>query len=252
MTRILTSMNSYGEGAPHGVPADWSWALKPSMSHVTPPAGMSAITSWGQIYADTTNVHPAKRARRTPQHGTYVWSNSRHAWSRVQGTARVDGAHFVEDFAGNAAVPTDLRNESDGGHLHRHGLRLQLPLLAHRSRGNLSNPADIGGVFTTLQARSSSTTPTPRQPQPSPLPSPTPAPTGGATSPPPTATAPNNPGVGQGRFTYLTSNWTALDFYTGGPIATAPGSWTEANSPAIHRHQRDVIARRGRAAKREQ
>ena len=48
----------------------------------------------------------------------------------------------------------------------------------------------------------------------------------------------NNPGVGQGRFTYVTNNWTALNFYTGGPIATAPGSWTETqlnnNPPPIN------------------
>jgi hypothetical protein len=37
----------------------------------------------------------------------------------------------------------------------------------------------------------------------------------------------NNPGIGQSRFTYLSTDWTAIDFYTGGPIATAPGSWTE-------------------------
>ena len=146
-------MNSAHEGAPHGVPSYWSWAQQPSLGHATPPAGMSALTSWGQIYADTSNTHPANVRVEVRNMETYVWSNSSRAWIRVQGASRVDGAHFVEDFAGNAAVATDLRNEADGGNSTGMVSGYNFHFWPTGMRGNLPNPSDIGAVYTTVQAR---------------------------------------------------------------------------------------------------
>jgi hypothetical protein len=238
LARILYSMGGPHEGAPHGVPTDWSWAQQPSLDHVTPPAGMSAITSWGQIYADATNTHPANVRVEVRNMETYVWSNSSHAWTRVQGTARVDGAHFVEDFAGNASIPTDLRNEPDGGNSTGMVAGFNFHFWPTGMRGNLPNPADIGAVYTTVQARLILDDPNgpDNRDQARYV-----ANTGAdwwRTTSAPYGDGSNNPGVGQGRFTYVTNNWSALNFYTGGPIATAPGSWTETqlknNPPPIN------------------
>jgi hypothetical protein len=225
--RILYSMNGLHEGAPHGVPTYWSWAEKPSLQNATPPAGMSAITGWGQIYADATNAQPANVRVELRNMETYVWSDSNHAWTRVQSAAHVEGAHFVEDFSGNSSIPTDLRAESDGGTSTAMVSGYNFHFWPANGRGNLPNPSDVGAVFTTVQARLILDDPSgpDNRNQARYL-----ANTGAdwwRTTTAPYGDGTNNPGVGQSRFTYLTTNWTAIDFYTGGPIATAPGSWTQ-------------------------
>ena len=231
-------MNSSHEGAPHGVPSYWSWAQKPSLQSASPPAGMSAVTSWGQIYSDSSNTQPANVRVELRNMETYVWSNSGHAWIRVQTNSRVDGAHFVEDFAGNAAVPTDLRNEPDGGNSTGMVSGYNFHFWPTDGHASLPNPSDIGGVYTTVQARLILDDPSgpDNRSQARYI-----ANTGAdwwRTANASYGDGSNNPGIGQGRFTYVTSSWTALDFYTGGPIATAPGSWTEAqlrnNPPPVN------------------
>ena len=221
-------MNAAGDGAPHGVPTYWSWAQKPSLQSVTPPAGMSAITGWGQIYSDASNVQPANVRVELRNMETYVWSNTNHAWTRVQAAAHVDGAHFVEDFAGNAATPTDLRAEPDGGVSTGMASGFNFHFWPATGRGALPNPSDVGGVYTTVQARLILDNPSgpDNRGQARYL-----ANTGGdwwRTTSIGYGDGTNNPGVGQSRFTYVTSDWTAINFYTGGPIAIAPNSWTEA------------------------
>ena len=238
LNRILYSMSGPHEGAPHGVPSYWSWGQVPSLQGATPPAGMSAITGWGQIYSDASNTQPANVRVELRNMETYVWSKSGRAWIRVQGTTPIDGAHYVENFAGNASIPTDLRAELDGGTSTGMMPGFNFHFWPRSGRGSLSNPADVGAVYTTVQARLILDNPNgpDNRSQARYL-----ANTGADWWRTPTATfgdGTNNPGVGQSRFTYLSSNWTAVNFYTGGPIASAPGSWTEAqlgaNPPPVN------------------
>jgi hypothetical protein len=232
--RILFSMNGPHEGAPHGVPTYWSWAQHPDLGAVTPPAGMSSITGWGQIYADASNAHPANVRVELRNMETYVWSKSNHAWTRVQADPHVDGGHFVEDFAGNSAIPTDLRAEPDGGNSTGMVSGYNFHFWPAAGRGTLPNPSDIGAVYTTVQARLILDNPAgpDNRSQARYL-----ANMGGdwwRTTTAPFGDGTNNPAIGEGRFTYLTPNWTAIDFYTGGPVVSAPNSWTETqllNSP---------------------
>jgi hypothetical protein len=225
--RILFSMNGPHQGAPHGVPTYWSWAQQPEVDAVTPPAGMTSLIGWGQIYSDATNVQPANVRVELRNMETYVWSNGQQAWTRVQGTAHVDGAHYVENFAGNTSIPTDLRAESDGGTSTGMTSGYNFHFWPVAARAALANPSDIGGVYTTVQARLILDNPNgpDNRNQARYL-----ANTGADWWRTTTTTfgdGSNNPPVGQSRFTYLTTDWTAINFYSGGPIATAPGSWTE-------------------------
>ena len=227
LDRILYSMSGPHEGAPHGVPTSFSWAKSPSLQNVTPPAGMSAITGWGQIYSDASNVQPANVRVELRNMETYVWSNTNHAWTRVQAAAHVDGAQYVEDFAGNAAVPASVRSEADGGVSTGMVSGFNFHFWPAGERGNLTDPGDIGAVYTTVQGRIILDNPSgpDNRSQSRYL-----ANTGADWWRTLMATfgdGTNNPGVGQSRFTYLTNDWTAINFYTGGPIASAPDSWSE-------------------------
>ena len=227
LDRILYSMNGPHEGAPHGVPTSFSWAQGPSLRSVGPPAGMSAITSWGQIYADSSDSRPANVRVELRNMETYVWSNSRNEWTRVQADAHVDGAHYLEDFAGNSSMPANLRAEADGGVSTTMDSGYNFHFWPAGERGTLTEPSDVGAVYTTMQARLILDDPNgpDNRSQARYLAN------AGAdwwrTTTASFGDGNNNPGVGQSRFTYLTSDWTAINFYTGGPIATAPNSWSE-------------------------
>jgi hypothetical protein len=189
---------------------------------------MSAITSWGQIYADSSDTRPANVRVELRNMETYVWSNSRNSWTRVQAETQVDGAHYVEDFTGNSSISSDLRAEPDGGTSTVMVSGHNFHFWPTGQRGNLADPVDIGAVYTTVQARLIVDDPNgpDNRSQARYL-----ANTGGDWWRTPTAPygdGTNNPGIGQSRFTYLTSDFAAIDFYTGGPVATAPGSWTES------------------------
>jgi hypothetical protein len=238
LDRILYSMSGAHEGAPHGVPTSFSWAKAPSLQAATPPPGMSAINAWGQIYADLANTQPANVRVELRNMEAYVWSNSNHAWTRVQSDAHIDGAHYVEDFAGNSSIPATLRSEPDGGTSIGMVSGYNFHFWPANERGNLADPADIGAVYTTVQARLVLDDPSgpDNRSQAHYL-----ANTGAdwwRTTSASYGDGTNNPGVGQSRFTYITSDWTAINFYTGGPIASAPGSWTEdqlrASKPPIN------------------
>ncbi len=235
LDRILYSMSGPHEGAPHGVPTSFSWATGPSLGAVTPPAGMSAITSWGQIYADTTNVHPANVRVELRNMETYVWSNSgtpgRAYKAQPASTAPTSSRTSPATPPCPPTSATSLTAAFSTGMVSGYNFHFW----PTGSRGNLSNPADIGGVFTTLQARLILDDPN----------GPTTAgqarylantgadwwrdlsaPYGDGT---------NNPGVGKAASPTSPPTGPRSTSTPGGPIATAPGSGPKPNSPAIHR-----------------
>lgn len=226
VSRILYSMEGTHEGVLHGVPLGYSWATYPSLQYCQPPADMTAITAWGQFYADTTNVHPANTRIAMKNVECYVYSNSGHFWTRVQAVTRPDGDHYAEDFV-TSGTSANKRTESDGS--------ISTTMLANYNfhffpvdRGFLVTPSDVGAVYTTYQAKLI-------------LDDPLGADNRASCRYLANAGADwwrnlsifygdgtNNPGVGQARFTYLTNSWTAIDFYTGGTVASAANKWTQA------------------------
>jgi hypothetical protein len=217
------------EGALHGVPAFWSWGSYPEIDN-PPNTSFQAVTAWGQIYADAAAIEPASGVRvEIKNMESYVWSLSQQTWIRAQATTTVDGAHYLEDFGAstnnqNFSVPTDLRTEPDGG--TSSGMVDGYNFHFWPSSGRANVPAfDIGGVFTTYQARLTG----PNAASAKYL-----ANVGGdwwvnLTAPYNfTGPAGNNNQIGEGRFMYLNTTWQAIDFYTGGPYSAAVrGAWTQ-------------------------
>lgn len=226
IAQILDSMEGQHSGVLHGVPSDYSWATYPVLGGSIPPSGMTAVTAWGQFYADSSNVHPANTRICVKNMECYLYSNSGHFWTRVQGVLRPDGDHYDEDFQGPGASASK-RVESDGALSSTmiDGFNFHFfPV----DRGFVASPSDVGAVYTTFQAKLI-------------LDNPAGADNRAACRYMANAGADwwrdltifygdgtNNPGVGQARFTYLTNNYRAIDFYTGGTVAVDSHKWTQA------------------------
>jgi hypothetical protein len=226
VARIEYSMGGAHEGVPHGIPTSWSWATTPQVIDPTDVNGDTSITAWGLVYADASATEPAEGTVRIELKNmeSYVHSRSQDRWLRAQGTEQVDGGHFLEDLAGNAATTPDWRTEPDGGISTAMVPGYNLHFWPTGSRGSVT-PGDIDAVYTTYQAR---------------LIGP-----GAGTARylamsaadwwlTPTAPYPNNSAAGMGRFMYLSTSWQAFDFYTGGGYGPAsyPPAWTAAQVAA--------------------
>jgi len=226
MTQILSSMDDADEGPLAGVPSDYSWCCHPVVYDVQPPTGYDSATPWGQVYADAnyTNHEPRGVQVEIENLAMFVWSNSESQWVEVVESQQVAGAHYVNDYDGNSSAPLHWTTQPDGGVSASmvNGYNIQFWITG--TRPTLPIPAsDIGAVYTQFQARLIGT---------------------GLSSAyflanagadwweTPTADYPDNAGVGQGRFVFLTGNWQAFDFWTGGAYSTNPPGWTDAQMEA--------------------
>jgi hypothetical protein len=216
--RIEYSMDGPHEALLDGVPPSWSWGSTPQVDDPADAMGYTAVTAWGQVYAQAGAAEPAQGSVRIELKNMqlYAWSKTRHQWSQVQGSVRPDGAHYADDFANNASNAADWRTEGDGGISSSMVGGFNLHFWPS-GRGTVS-PGDVDGIYVTFQAR---------------LIGP------GAGSAKYLANAgadwwlntdasyPNNTGVGEGRFMFLSPSWQAFDFWTGGAYgpAASPPSW---------------------------
>src|SRR5581483_11854525 len=213
LARIDYCMDGPHEGLLHGVPPSWSWGSHPTVGNATNGAD-AAITSWGQVYADVNATEPSSGVRvELKNMETYVWSLSQRRWLRVQATVQVSGDHYVEDFANNASIAADWQTEPDGGISSSMVGGYNLHFWPTGSRGSVA-PSDIGAVYTTYQARLIGPNAAAARYL---------ANVGGdwwLNTTVGYGDGTNNPGIGQGRFVYLSTNWNSVDFYTGGAYGT--------------------------------
>jgi hypothetical protein len=219
IARIQYAMGGPHEGLPHGVPSSYSWASTPNVVDPTDASGYAALTGWGLIYADATAAEPAPGTVRVEfkHFVSYVWSKSQSKWAQVQAVAQLTGAHYTEDLVNNASTATDWRTEPDGGISSGivNGYNLHFYPF---SRGSV-DPTDVGGVFVSYQVRLIGANAATASYL---------ANAGADWWQTTSAPFPNNAGVGQGRFMYLSPDWTAINFYSGGGYGPAsyPPAWT--------------------------
>ncbi|HUD03376.1 MAG TPA: hypothetical protein VMR51_01150, partial [Patescibacteria group bacterium] len=233
ISKIIYDMNGPYEGCLHGVPSYYSWVTYPDSSGAYPPSGMTAMTVWGLIYADCTTTEPSNVRIEMRNMESYYWSIGQQKWIRMQAQAQPGGAHYFEDFTGNTSISADLRSESDGGISTTMVTGYNFHFYPS-NRGSLpANPGDVGGIFTTYQARLILDNPA----GPNNLSSAKYLAESGAdwwaNLTIGFGSGDNNPGIGQGRFTYLTTNYTAINFWTGGDWVIendhgGTGLWTNA------------------------
>lgn len=160
LAEIVNDMKLPGEGFPHGFPdsdgngePDWDWMKGPVIqAGNTPPPKFTAAIAWGTLYIDSGG-NPSLNSRvQLRKIRMYILSKSTRRWNLAQWSPGTSGENFLEDLAGNVNVPADERLLSDGSI----AVKLADGYCYHfwTSTGmSKINPRDIGGVFTTVQAR---------------------------------------------------------------------------------------------------
>ncbi len=218
--RCLLQMRSPQEAKAH----NFGFAC-PMLSWTLPPQGIVNAGTWGQVYLDRSGTPIPTGVRvEVKNMETQFWSKAGKRWNRVSAVKTFPGAHYPENWQGKP-VPAPAKMEPDGGqsvtmipnYNYHFYLGAHIPI---------ANRLDIGGVFTTVQARLL-----------------------GASSAPFVidmgldwwaAKAGNIPGSaatnvasGMSKWEALSGAWKAFSYYTGGDatvLATAkkPGGWKEA------------------------
>jgi len=149
---IASDMQLPHEGHPHGVPESYDWSRHPRLGYGSNPGKFTAFIAWGQVYEDdrgspTTNTRVQIRDIRA-----YVLSRRDHQWHLLQSSRSVQGDAFREDFSENFNTAADVRDEEDGGV----SVYLTEGYNFHFWDADgrvVIEPSDIGGIFTTVQAR---------------------------------------------------------------------------------------------------
>jgi hypothetical protein len=148
---ILGDMQGPHEARPAGVPASYDWATGPRMGMGNSPGRFTALTAWGQLY-EAQGGNPARNTRVEFRNmATYVLSKRTGQWRRLQFALAVEGAAYREDFVNDESKAPDKRQEPGGTVSVRAGNGFNYHFWPP-GRATI-DPADVAGVFTTVQAR---------------------------------------------------------------------------------------------------
>ena len=152
LEEIISDMTDPHEGRPHGVPAGWDWAINPRYGAVSPPEGWTAAIAWGQLY-EWIDGNPAVNTRvQIRDMEMHYLSMSDLEWHELQNSVEVEGAAYVEDFAGDENKPADIRKESDGSISVTAGEGYNFHFWPKAGRINYPKN-DVKGCYVTVRAR---------------------------------------------------------------------------------------------------
>lgn len=140
------------QGRMHGVPSNYNWAKRPRVGRGNHAGKYQALSVWGQIYEDAKGS-PARNVRVACKDiGGWILSERTGRWRRVDATKGVFGHNYVEDFAGNAYVPADLRDEPDGSVSSTLGNGYNFHFSPNHARVWI-DPDDIDGIVALYSAK---------------------------------------------------------------------------------------------------
>ena len=140
------------EGCPHGVPESFDWARRPRVGYGNNPGKFRAMTAWGQLYLDAAGSPATNTRAQIRDIRAYLLDKHTGKWRLLQQSLSVDGSAYREDFAGDVNQPADVRPAPDGGVAVRLAEGYNYYFWPSSGRAAL-DPAEIGGIFTTVQAR---------------------------------------------------------------------------------------------------
>ena len=99
------------EANPHGVPVYYDWYSQSKMDTLAQPRPETThVNFWGEIYADTSNVHPTNT--RVALKNCQFWGMFGGVWAQIQNDA-VSGGAWSEDYT-SYIQGIDIRTDSDG------------------------------------------------------------------------------------------------------------------------------------------
>lgn len=150
--QIVGDMTLANEGIPRGVPAGVNWREKPRVGMGNDPGTFRAFITWGQVYAEEGTKAPPNTRVQIRNLQAWLLRKSTGKWERVQYSSAIGGAFYREDFADDASIPSDARDELSGG--------VSISVVAEHNyhfwptEGRLPiEPEEIGGWYTAVQCR---------------------------------------------------------------------------------------------------
>jgi len=149
---VLKDMTQSHEARPAGVPEYYDWYAGPRLSAGNDPGGRTAIVPWGHIYACAEGNPQPNAQVEIRDLRVYLLSKRTRRWTATPPGTAIDGAAFVQDYAGNEHTQIDLRRDRNGGitagllpgrnlHFWQGGSRVAL------------NPSDLAAVAVAYRAR---------------------------------------------------------------------------------------------------
>ncbi len=149
---IIYDMQPPHEGLPHGVPKRYNWAFGPRVGMGKNSQGFRAMIVWGQLY-EAAKGNPASNSRvQIRDIKAYILSKRDGKWHLLQNSRRVEGNAYREDFVGDINKPPDIRYEQDGSISVKAGKGYNFHFWCANGKAPIG-PNDVGGIFTTVQAR---------------------------------------------------------------------------------------------------
>lgn len=149
---IIYDMSPPHEGRPQGVPSNYSWAKAPRIGMGNNSQGFKAMTAWGQLYEAEEGNSVTNTRVQIENIQAYILSKKDGMWHSLQSSKLVAGAAYREDYAGDISKPVDLRYERDGGISVKTSEGYNFHFWSADGRVEIE-PEDVGGIFTTVQAR---------------------------------------------------------------------------------------------------
>jgi hypothetical protein len=149
---IISDMKSPHEAVPHGVPKHFPWVKGPRIHMGNNPKNNKAIMAWGQVYVPEQGNRATNTRVQIRNIKAYMLSKRDKKWRLIQNSTKVEGAAFREDFVANGNKPADIRHEKDGSISVKAGNGYNFHFWPKNGRATI-NPGDVGGIFTTVQAR---------------------------------------------------------------------------------------------------
>ena len=111
---LISDMQGPHEARPRGVPDNQEWAFNPRIAMGNDPGDWQAMITWGQFY-EPVEGNPATNTRvQIRDIKAYYLSKTDNEWHLWQESEVVEGAAYVEDFAGDESIPADIRTEEEG------------------------------------------------------------------------------------------------------------------------------------------
>jgi putative tail protein len=224
-TLVYDDMTGLNQGHPHGVPSDYDFYTGPVINMGNSPAGSLALEWWGALYVGPTG-NPATNTFVNVRGcellwlraSTGVWNNSVFAFSDI------GSDEFSEDFVTDYDTPVTMRLESDGSFSFLTVSGQVAHFYAPFPRVSI-DPTDLGGIVCFCEARLILNNPAGVDDRAlaSFL-------LGIGADYYPTTTGPgieDNPGVGGGKFKYVTESWQAF------AMTTMTLAELQANPPPI-------------------
>jgi hypothetical protein len=147
---VVNDMQGTHETAPFGVPLNYTWQAGPRIGMGNDPGLFRAMLPWGQVFESVSGNTSTNSRVEIRNLKAYILNKKTNTWKLWADAQRPVGLYTNQDLSNKETKPADIKNEPGSitvGMTKGYNFYFLVPL-----RTTIS-PADIGGVFVTVQAR---------------------------------------------------------------------------------------------------